>query len=237
MPSPDAPTAPPGEVTILEPFKRIDVSGSAGLQLVQGTQESVSIAAAARNPSFVEVSVGDDTLFIQASDQVRWWNLLFAKRARPAQIVVTFRNLESIAAAGSVRLSAGEVRVPALRIESAGGTWLKIDNLQAHELKVAGAGAIRAEIAGKVDEQTLSISGAGEYRGADLRSEHASVAVTGAGRVVVNAERTLRATISGAGSVEYLGDPEVTQRVSGAGRVRKREASGFASAPVAVVRQ
>ena len=49
--------------------------------------------------------------------------------------------------------------------------------------------------------------------------------VAGAGKVVVNAEKTLKATISGAGSVEYIGDPEVTQRISGAGRVRRRDAA------------
>jgi hypothetical protein len=51
------------------------------------------------------------------------------------------------------------------------------------------------------------------------------VSVAGAGQVVINAEKTLNATISGAGSVDYIGDPKVTERVSGAGRVRRRDAA------------
>ena len=177
------------------------------------------------NPASFDAQVRGDTLYIQAADRERWWTRLFGGRSRPPQVIVTFRDLESIASAGSIRLAAGEVRVPALRIASAGGTSLKFDNLQARELRMSGAGAIRADMAGQVDELTLSISGAGEYRGANLRSQEATVTVAGAGRVVVHAERVLKATISGAGSVEYLGNPEVTERVSGAGRVRKREAA------------
>jgi hypothetical protein len=209
----------------VDPFRHIDVSGSAVVELVQGAAESVAINAPARRPASIEAQVRGDTLYIEAADHSRWWRNLFGGRKDPPQIVVTFRELESIASAGTVRLTAGDVRVATLRIASAGGTSLRFGNLQARELKMSGAGAIRAQMAGRVDEQTLSISGAGEYQGAALRSTHATVYVAGAGRVVVNAERTLNATISGAGSVEYLGSPEVTERVSGVGRVRKRDAA------------
>ena len=49
--------------------------------------------------------------------------------------------------------------------------------------------------------------------------------MSGAGRVVVNAAKTLDVEISGAGTVDYLGNPEVTKKVSGAGRVKRREAT------------
>ena len=71
----------------------------------------------------------------------------------------------------------------------------------------------------------MTISGAGEYRGARLVSQNATVTVAGAGQVVIHAVKTLNATISGAGSVDYIGDPKVTERVSGAGRVRRRDAA------------
>ena len=67
----------------------------------------------------------------------------------------------------------------------------------------------------------MAISGAGDYKGARLVSQDATVNVAGAGKVLVNAQKTLKATISGAGSVEYLGDPEVTRSVSGVGSVHR----------------
>ena len=90
---------------------------------------------------------------------------------------------------------------------------------------MSGAGALRAEVAGRAADATVSISGAGEFKGGKLVIQNAQVTVAGAGKVTVNAEKTLRATISGAGSVDYVGDPKVTESVSGAGRVRRRDAA------------
>ena len=50
------------------------------------------------------------------------------------------------------------------------------------------------------------------------------MAVSGAGRVVVRAEKTLDIDVSGAGVVEYIGNPKVTQDIRGVGRVRRRAA-------------
>ena len=211
--------------TKIGPFKRIDVSGAAEVDLVQGTEESVAVTSAARGRGRIGAEVRGDTLYIEALDRERWWNFFFGGRNRPIRLAVTFRDLESISAAGGIRIKAGNVKVPALRISAAGGTDVRFDNLEADALRMTGAGALRADMAGKVVEQTLSISGAGEYLGAKLVSEHAVVSVAGAARVIVNAQRTLKATISGAGSVEYLGDPEVTEQVSGVGRVRRHESA------------
>jgi hypothetical protein len=54
------------------------------------------------------------------------------------------------------------------------------------------------------------------------------VSVSGAGRVVVQVEKTLKIGLSGAGAVEYIGNPKVTQQIRGAGRVKRRDASDAA---------
>jgi len=219
----------------LAPFKRLDVSGTAEITLVQGTTESVAIATPARRQDYIDAEVRGDTLYIESADSSRWWNLIFGGgNPRSAQIVVTFTNLDSIAAAGTVKLTAAEIKVPELRITGAGGTSVRIDNLQSGQLRLSGAGALKAELAGRVTEQTVSIAGAGEYRGGKLVSQNATISVAGAGQVVVNAEKTLNATISGAGSVDYIGDPKVTERVSGAGRVRRRDAADVGVPRIAI---
>jgi hypothetical protein len=219
----------------LPPFKRLDVSGTAEITLVQGTAESVAIAQPARRKDHIDAEVRGDTLYIEAEDSSRWWDLVFGGGSgRTAQIVLTFKDLESIAAAGTVKLTAAEIKVPELRIAGAGGTSVKIDNLQSGQLRLSGAGALKAELAGRVTDQHVSIAGAGEYRGAKLVSQNATVSVAGAGQVIINAEKTLNATISGAGSVDYVGDPKVTERVSGAGRVRRRDAADVGIPRIAI---
>ena len=209
----------------LPPFARLDVSGTAEVMLVQGTAESVSIATDGRKRGRIDAQVRDGTLYVASTDSSRWWDMLFGSGSgRAPQVVVTFRDLTAIDAAGTVKLSAGTLKADALAIAGAGGTTIRIDDLTARSLRLAGAGALKAEIAGRVTDQTVTISGAGDYRGGRLASENVTVNVAGAGQVVVQAEKTLKANISGAGSVEYVGDPQVTERISGAGRVRRRAA-------------
>ena len=108
---------------------------------------------------------------------------------------------------------------------ASGGSELRLDDINAQTLRIMGSGALKATLAGTVVEQKISISGAGEVRADRLVSQDAVVDVSGAGSIVVNVAKTLRATISGAGSVEYYGDPEVRQSVSGVGRVKRRQSA------------
>lgn len=216
-------------------FTRLDISGSVDVTLAQGTTESIALPANLPRKARITADVRDGTLYVQAADSLRWWDLLLGAGGRPAPVVIHFRDLDAIATAGSVRLTAAVIKVPALKIAGAGGTQITIDDLAADQLRVAGAGAIKAEIAGKVERQNVSISGAGDYKGARLVSQDATVNVAGAGKVLVNAQKTLKATISGAGSVEYVGDPEVTRSVSGVGSVHRRESTRAGIAAVAAV--
>ena len=93
-------------------------------------------------------------------------------------------------------------------MSAAGATSVRITELEAKELAVDGSGAIKMEIAGRTVAQTIRISGAGDYRAADLASETAKVTVSGAGRVAVRVDKTLDVDLSGAAAVEYVGDPK-----------------------------
>jgi len=212
------------EVQELPSFQRIEVSGIAEIVLVQGYKETISIG----NPSRagVTASVEGNTLRIARTDDRRWWHsLLGGGSGRTPRIIVTFKDLQYIAASGAVQVRAAAVNVPDLRVSNSGSTSLKIDDLQARTLRVSGSGAMTAELTGRVVDQQVAISGAADYRAENLVSDSATVTVSGAGVVVVHARQKLKASISGAGSIEYLGDPDVEQRVSGAGRVKNRKAS------------
>jgi len=211
------------EVQALPPFQRIEVSGLAEIVLVQGDKETIALGSSSR--AGVTASVEGKTLRIARADDRRWWHSLLGGGAgRKPRIVVTFKELQSIAASGAVAIRAAAVNVPDLRISSSGTTSLKIDDLQAQTLRVTGSGAMETELAGRVTEQQVSVSGAADYRADNLVSDIATVTVSGAGVVVVHARQKLKASLSGAGTIEYLGDPDVEQRVSGAGRVKRRRA-------------
>jgi hypothetical protein len=213
------------EDRVLPPFSRIVIEGFADVRLVQGAAESVRVAAPQKQLATVRTQVSDGTLTISAGASRSWWLAFFGGGGRGTQLRITFRDLESIDAAGAVKLRAEGIKADRLRVQASGATSLRIDALDANELSVSGSGAMKVELAGRVAQQRVSISGAGDYRAADLVSDEARIAVSGAGRVLVQVEKTLRIALSGAGVVEYIGDPKVTQHVSGAGRVKRRDAS------------
>lgn len=213
----------------LPPFTRLDISGTAEVVLLQGDREAITYAGSG-GETYVSAKVRDGTLHIDSGDRVQWWDMLFDRRAAGmARITITFKSLEAIDAAGTVKVTAAALRAPRLAISGAGGTSVRIAALDAETLEVAGAGALHAVLAGRVGTQTVSISGAGEYDAPNLVSREATVTVAGAGQVVVNVTQALEATISGAGQVEFLGDPKVTEHVSGIGRVKRRGGTGTAA--------
>lgn len=208
------------------PFSRIVIEGFADVTLVQGNTESVQVEASKKQLAGVRTQVSGGTLTIAYGQSRSWWLGFFGAGGRGARVRVTFRDLDAITATGAVKIRAEALKAGELKVSASGATSLKIDDLDAKALSVSGSGAIKVELAGRAVEQRVSISGAGDYRAAELASDDARVAVSGAGRVVVQVEKTLKVALSGAGAVEYIGNPKVTQQISGAGRVRRRDASG-----------
>ena len=219
------------------PFKRIEVSGSANVTLIQDTNGPLVVESGPHARGRIRANVRGDTLEITASDNRRWWNALFGRGPTSApRITIHVRDLDAIEVSGGVAIVARELHVPALRIEGSGGTSVRIDDLVTSNLRVSGSGALKAVLAGQAPDQNISISGAGDYRADRLVSDNVIVSVSGAGKVIVNAQKALKASISGAGIVEYLGNPVVREELSGVGRVKKRESAEIAGPRIAYAR-
>ncbi len=233
--SPDRKDEPQAESSPLAPFKRIEISGSAVLTLVQDTNGPLVASVPQTAGTRVNVKVQRETLIIKAADGSRWWTNLFGRGpAGTTQITVHFKDLDSIDAAGAIKINARSIRVPELRIDGSGGTTIQIDDLRVGKLSVEGSGALKAELAGQATDQSLEMSGAADYQASKLVSDNATVDVSGAGKIVVNVQKKLQVTVSGAGVVEYIGNPVVRESLSGAGRVKRRDSAQSLVPPVAL---
>jgi hypothetical protein len=216
--------APASKHLELAPFHELEVGGAADVVLVQGDREAIDVEAEGRATVAADVAKG--RLVVRSADRRRWWNRMFGHDgSQSPTITVHLRNLDALLLTGTVKVVAPQLKTSTLRIAASGGASLTIDDLRATTLRVDGSGALKAELAGRVDDEHVSISGAGSYHAERLQATNATVSVSGVGKVIVHAERTLRASISGAGLIEYVGDPEVTERVSGVGRVRRHESA------------
>jgi hypothetical protein len=215
------PSTRPEQREPLPPFHEVEIGGKAEVTLLQSDGESIEVQAA--GASGVSADVANGRLLVRAHDRRRWWNRLFGRRSPSVpHVTLRFRTLDVIALTGSVRMDVPKLETTSLRIAASGGSTLSIADLRATSLRVNGSGALEAKLAGRVDKEDVSISGAGSYRAEHLLANDASVSVSGVGNVVVHASNTLRANISGAGLIEYVGNPTVTEHVSGIGRVKRR---------------
>lgn len=224
------PAAPIVRSIDLPPFRRIAIDGIANVTLVQGGRNAVELDVPADSRG-VRAVVRGNTLEVAAHEGSRAWTWLFGTRERAPLIVVHYQSIDRLTLSGAVKVTAGALRADELTIAASGGSSLRIAALTAKRLVVAGSGALEAHIAGTVDDERVSISGAGSYHGEDLDAQSARVAVSGVGKVVLRVARQLDASISGAGSIDYYGNPEVKQSISGVGRIRRRDAEAAGEAP------
>jgi hypothetical protein len=206
-------------------FHRLSIDGQVNVTLVQGATEDVTIEAATGTLSRIHTDVHGGTLSIDAEGSHSMWQWFSGRGAGPTpRVTIHLRDLDRIEAAGSVTLDADALHTTDLRIDFAGACNLKVRDLQGTSLRLDGSGATKAELAGKVGQQRVDLSGAGSYQAERLVSSDARVSVSGAGKAVVNATNTLAVEISGAGKVEYVGDPKLRQSISGIGKVVRRDA-------------
>jgi hypothetical protein len=209
-------------------FTKVDVSGHFDVELVQGSKHEVTVEAPPDLLGTIRTTVAGPKLSIRM-ERSGWRP--FQGASRVPKIIVTAPTYEAVAAAGTIRLTSASLDVDSLRLAAAGATTLRFDKLRADSLRLAGSGALKANFSGEVRELTVSLSGAGDVRAAELVAEEAKVSVAGAGHVVVNATKALRVSLSGAGSVEYFGNPEINKSISGIGSIKRRDGPP-ANAPV-----
>jgi hypothetical protein len=116
-----------------------------------------------------------------------------------------------------------DVTVPALRAVTLSGSGIvTAEGIDAKRLTVAlpGSGILRAS--GTATTLVVDHSGSGDAQLEGLLASDVRAVLGGSGRIVLNATKTLDATVSGSGAIFYRGDPsQVTTSVTGSGVVMR----------------
>lgn len=198
-------------------FNAVSVSSFGELQIRQGEVESLTIEAPADYLRYLQTSVVNNTLNISTRRG------FIGAPVRRVVYTLTVKNLKdlSFSGAGTVKVVGG-LKSDDLRLNLSGAGSIEIDSLAADSLTVNFSSAGAIVVAGKVDRQSVTISGVGSYEAGDLESRSTEIVLTGAGSAVVWAHDTLKVTVSGVGSVGYYGNPQVTQNISGLGSVNSK---------------
>jgi hypothetical protein len=206
--------SPEGRLYTPGAFDRLDLDGSARVTLTQGDKDQVFIAGDADAQKSAQVRLVGSRLEIHPSGGWKFWN------NERLQIDVQVRQLSQLTLSGNSDVQAlGPFKGDQLVVTISGAGSVRFDRLDMDRLKFSISGAGDGELAGKVSDLSLSVSGKGKLLAEQLRAGTASVSISGVGNARVWVTEALRVGISGVGSVDYWGQPEVKRSVSGLGSV------------------
>ncbi len=192
----------------LQPFKKLEVTGLAGITLIQGTKNEVSF----NDPTNTNATVkqNGDVLSIASAGNV--------------DLTLYFTEIQDIviSGAGDVK-SSTPINVNNLNLTVSGAGDLDLDlTAQNIECLISGGGDINLK--GKTNSLKSTLSGAGDLYAYNLLAEKATMVVSGAGDAKINVSKEINATVSGSGSVLFKGDPqERSINIAGAGSVRQTD--------------
>lgn len=190
----------------------VTLRGAGQLIIEQGEAESLTIEAHPDVLSHIRTSVEEGIAILAFENGYR----LFTELKGPIYHI-TLREITQISIEGGGTLHGESIDAGRISLRVNGGGHVVINDLNAKSLKVRIAGAGHFKIAGEAKHQDIDISGAGNYRAGQLRTEHTTIHISGAGNGTVWAENTLEAQLSGVGRIGYYGSPEVDCRRDGIG--------------------
>ena len=211
-------TAQSQETRQVSGYNSLSSSGPFNVHIKIDGTESLKISASSEVISKIETTVEDGKLQIKLKRHTPWTN---DDNGR-IDIYVTAKLLGSLvnAGSGSVDVESGILSGSKVNVVLSGSgsinTAVKSDDLHA---VLSGSGSVH--IKGHSDEATIAISGSGEVKGKELKTNDASVTITGSGNAYISADKTVSARIIGSGNIVYSGNASVDSKTIGSGRVSK----------------
>jgi hypothetical protein len=212
--------APSREVRSVAAFTKLSLANSVRVVLRQGTQR-VEVEASAADMAKLETIVENGKLRISTKQRegMSWSNERFEGNVT---VYVTMPTVAEISVSGSGQIQAEEaVKAAQLSLAVSGSGRILLPQLTASELKSAVSGSGEILVAGTCPEHEARISGSGNVRASELRTEASAIRISGSGTGRLYASRTLEASIAGSGDVYVRGGATVSSKIAGSGRVRK----------------
>lgn len=196
-------------------FEHVVLRGSGSVVIdVTGT-ESLTIEAEDNLLEYLTTDVDGGVLELDTSRSI--------SPTEEITYTITAAVLESVTISGSGDITAVGVGGERLDADISGSGELHLPNVDVREILADLSGSGTIEISGSADELRVSISGSGDFEGADLTAEAADVTVSGSGDAAVNVTERLDADVSGSGTIRYFGNPSVDATTSGSGDIERAD--------------
>ena len=210
------------EIRELSPCKKVLLRDYGELFIQQGEKESLTVEADASLLNRISTQVQDEQLIISITGGL--WDhferfFRYGWQYTRVKLTLTVKDLNSLDVIGGGRVHVSRLNTEQLDIRLGGAGEINFEDLHAQKLTARLPGAGKIGISGEVDEQNISMSGAGAYIAHRLKSVHANVNLMGIGSVSIWAVESLAASLDGIGSISYYGHPTVQEDLRGFGKL------------------
>jgi Putative auto-transporter adhesin, head GIN domain len=193
---------------------QVSLDGTGTVILHQGNQESLTIEAEDNIIPHIQSNVNGNKLSLSYDTNT-------PTPTKTVKFDLTVKDLSSISISGAGKVETSGFKTQNLVISTNGAGEGNMSGLNINKLTVNLSGAGKMNMTGTATDQTITISGAGDYQARDLKSQTTTITINGAGKGTLNVSKILNAIINGSGDISYLGNPQVSQQINGAGTVKQ----------------
>lgn len=196
--------------------ERIQIRGSFDVEITEGPVASVKVEADENLLPHIVVAEENGTVVIKSRNNVNF------STDNKITIYITTSRLAQVSLMGSGNVTGKNKFTSAerLSLQLSGSGDMQFE-VNAAEIKADISGSGSMTMRGETKNETITISGVGEYTADDLKAEEVKVKIAGSGDVRVFADAQLDVHIAGSGSVFYKGSATVKQRVVGSGEIKR----------------
>ncbi len=204
------------EVRRIAPFRGVKLGTAARVVLRQADRYAVRVVAQRNVLPAIDTYVDDGILVVEDDARIT---------SAAAQVIVTFREISSIAAGGETVVRSQKLELASLSLSLGGACAVDLAQLRVSRLRAALGGASTLVLGGAAERLTAQMGGSATVDASALETKEVTIDGGGTAQAVVWATRTLSAAVGGSAGVDYYGDPQTSQATSGTATVRRRGAA------------
>ena len=196
-------------------ISEVKTSGSIDVEIRSGDKYSLTVQDDENLLPYVITEVNDGVLNIHYKDGY------YVMRDH-AKVIVTAPALEKLSSSGSADITSVGVIKNSNRIEiNTSGSGDINAEVDAPSIRVTGSGSGNITLSGRTKDFNCQISGSGDVKCGNLKSENAVIHVSGSSDVHVFASVSLKVNVTGSGDVYYGGNPTSPEtHITGSGTVQ-----------------
>lgn len=199
-------------------FRGVESHGFFDIYLTTDAASSVKVEAEDNLQEYIEIGVEDGVLKIRQRDNIN----LRPKRDVKIHISAPMFERARVFGSGDIKSQNKLQAESRMNLGIHGSGEIDVD-IDAPEVETSIRGSGTAKISGLTKNFKGEITGSGDIRAMELKSEEARVEIMGSGDAEIFASMKLDVSVRGSGDVRYRGEANVTSNISGSGSVKKMD--------------